>query len=219
MNFGAGADTGNDAAHRARNRTVMLTPDVTGQVRARLQQQEVGAALGNGENDFVSPARIAISMESPSAGQPSPIQPIQLGAPTPQPITHIAKAPAANARTDSAHLAPLVGFLVSFDRGPGAEYFELRSGRWIVTSENNGSTNNLLIEHETVSPMHAILRVSPNGTLQILDQLSEHGTQLKRFGATEVEQLSGDKANLEHGDIVTFGERNFYVCLITKSEE
>jgi hypothetical protein len=199
-------DEGSDAAHRARNRTVMLTPDVTGQVRARLQQ-EGGLPTGTNPNDFITPAastQIRATLPEPENTTPSPQRP--------QPQQH---APAR--RNDS--LQPLIGFLVSFDKGTAGEYFELRSGRHIITSEDNGSTNNILIQHETVSPMHAILRVSPTGTIQILDQLSEHGTSLRRFGATEVEQLSGDKANLEHGDSLTFGERTFHVCIIAKSEE
>jgi len=201
-------DEAADAAHRARNRTVMLTPDVTGQVRARLQQD--GAIPSMINQDFITPAaatqaRAPIAEPEQQAQAPAPQQPQAPRVPA-QPVT----------RSESKQ--QLIGFLVSFDESPAGEYFELRTGRYVITSEDNGASNNLVIAHETVSPMHAILRVAPTGAIQILDQLSEHGTQLFRANTGEVEQLSGDKANLEHGDALSFGERTFHVCVIAVGE-
>jgi hypothetical protein len=62
--------------------------------------------------------------------------------------------------------------------------------------------------------MHAILRITPAGEIQILDQLSEFGTHIRRFGSMEEEQLSGDKSSLDHGDIVKFGNRTFHICIV-----
>lgn len=184
-------------ASRARNRTVMLTPDITGQVRARLQQE-----LGGNEGDFVTPTT-------------SQVRPPQ----RPVPEAPQAQAPATTPVAKQIPKTPLVGFLVSFDSGPTGEYYELRTGRMIITSEQGATGNTLVINHDTVSPMHAILRVSQSGEIQVLDQLSEHGTAIRRFGTNEDESLSGDKSALEHGDIVRFGQRSFVVCVIHKGEE
>jgi len=113
----------------------------------------------------------------------------------------------------------LVGFLVSYDHEPLGSYVELRKGRLLVTSEGEVSGNCLVISHGTVSPMHAIMRIAEGGSVQVLDQLSEHGTRIVRGSsgedAGENVLLSGDKASLRNGDILSFGERNFHVCLVT----
>ncbi len=65
----------------------------------------------------------------------------------------------------------------------------------------------------TVSPLHAIVKISENGEIQVLDQLSEHGTTIRRIDGTE-EKLSGSMGAVGHGDLVSFGNRSFHVCLI-----
>jgi hypothetical protein len=113
----------------------------------------------------------------------------------------------------------LVGFLISYDVNPKGHYVELRSGRLMVTSEFESSGNCFVVRHPSVSPMHAIMRVGTTGTVQVLDQLSEHGTKIRRAGTEEEEFLSGEKGTLNHGDTVVFGERAFYVCLIKPPTE
>jgi pSer/pThr/pTyr-binding forkhead associated (FHA) protein len=110
---------------------------------------------------------------------------------------------------------PIVGFLVSFDRNVNGEVYELRQGRIMITSAH-GEANSLVIQDETVSPMHAIMRINSAGEIQILDQLSEHGTSIVRADSEEVEQLSGEKAVVGHGDMIKFGDRSFVVCVIKR---
>jgi pSer/pThr/pTyr-binding forkhead associated (FHA) protein len=61
--------------------------------------------------------------------------------------------------------------------------------------------------------MHAVLKAEGNGTLILLDQLSESGTFVRAQGGEE-QQLSGDRAILKHGDMVRFGSRSFKVSLL-----
>lgn len=190
-----------DLAQRARNRTVMLTPDITGEVRNRL----MNAPISDKDDGFVSPGKTPNLQPPHSAPALTP------------PLASKPQAPTTKASVDSNQ--PLIGFLVSFDDGPQGEYYELRVGRKVVTSDSSSQGNNLLINHPTVSPMHAILRVAPNGTVQVLDQLSEHGTIISRAGSSESETLSGEKANLEHGDKIQFGERLFIICIISRFNE
>ena len=218
---------------RARNRTVMLTPEITGQVRARLAQELGGPAAPQsqtGTGEFTTPTPqgggrsgaflpppatppASGSMVRSAEGGHSPSQSASYAAPAPQP-------PASGVVRSPAKVTPLVGFLVSYDSNPNGEVFELRSGRLIVTSEDTGSPGSaaLVIRDETVSPMHAILRISQAGEIQVLDQLSEHGTRIRRFGSQEEEELSGEKGSLEHGDEIKFGNRKFHVCLIVRGE-
>lgn len=206
-----------ESANRARNRTVMLTPEITGQVRARIAQE-----LDHGYN---APAKSASGDLASAAGSFVPGS--ALGRPAPadsgefrsvssvgQAVSVAPQKPAVTWTKET----PIVGFLVSFDSNTNGEVFELRTGRIMVSSQVAAGANCLLIKDESVSPMHAIMRVSANGEIQVLDQLSEFGTKIQRFGATEENALSGDKGSVEHGDIIKFGNRKFHVCIIAKGD-
>lgn len=111
-------------------------------------------------------------------------------------------------------LSKLIGFLVSYELDRYGRYVELREGRLLVSCDGRASDNCLVITDPSVSPMHAIMRISSNGTIMILDQLSEHGTRIKRCGSGKEEALLGDKGALEHGDVVIFGECAYHVCVL-----
>jgi hypothetical protein len=108
----------------------------------------------------------------------------------------------------------LVGFLVSFATNPLGSYIELREGRLLVSSELNNADNCLLINDASVSAMHAIMRISGDGSILILDQLSQHGTRIRRADSGEEEALMGEKSHLQHGDVVIFGECEYDVCIL-----
>lgn len=207
------SDFPNESASRARNRTVMLTPEITGQVRARIAQE-----LDQG---FTSPQaqRPAAATEAPVSGTfvpgggnrgASAADSGEFRSPVPQ-AGGSAKPATWTKET------PIVGFLISFDTNPNGEVYELRTGRLMISSQPAGGSNCLLLKDDSVSPMHAIMRISANGEIQVLDQLSEFGTHIQRFGASEEKSLSGDKGNVEHGDVIKFGNRRFHVCVIAKS--
>ena len=84
----------------------------------------------------------------------------------------------------------------------------------MVSNQREASGSCLVIPHASISPMHAIMRVAAGGVLQVLDQLSESGTRVVHAGSEGEEFLSGEKANLGHGDVIYFGERKFHVCLV-----
>lgn len=115
--------------------------------------------------------------------------------------------------------SPLVGFLVTYDHDSNGTYVELHQGRLMVSNQREDSGNCLVVAGDSVSPMHAIMRVAAGGGLQVLDQLSESGTRVKRVGQREEEFLSGEKSSLSHGDIVFFGDRKFHVLLVVGEVE
>jgi len=248
-------------APRARNRTVMLTPEMTGQVRARLAQDPNAAGQGflsgaggpqdtrargltgfgadrGGFEPFQTASSVPGGLGSPTSSgafarpqeqqytqqqySPPPAQTIQSGVPTANwglPAPEVETPSRADEGVYYSKRSRVVGFLVSYDKDEDGKVFELRTGRLIVTSDPSVSGNLLYVNDETVSPMHAVLRISSSGEIQLLDQLSEYGTKISRFGSEEVEELSGDKGTLEHGDVVMFGERKFYVCLLAIPEK
>lgn len=210
------SEISNELAPRARNRTVMLTPDITGEVRARLAQ-EMGHPPATSS---AGAGRASAGFESPVTSSYAPAAAKGFGTPTSAPMQHA--APQQNVRRGEgaffAQESALVGFLVSYDSNPNGTVFELRSGRLIVTSESPGGGNYLMILDTSVSPMHAIIRITPSGEIQVLDQLSEFGTRVQRFGSEQEEELSGEKTSLEHGDVIKFGNRKFHVCVITRGD-
>ena len=211
---------GNEEGSRARNRTVMLTPDVTSQVRNRLAQElgdEAGANVSRG--GFEPAVR---GQFSASPGRAAADAPPARVAPT---LARAVQAPVepVDEKVEGVFWAkesPIVGFLVAYDRQENGEVFELRSGRIMVTSAARPDENSMVLVDDTVSSMHAILRVSQEGSIQVLDQLSEHGTSVTREDGTTI-SLSGDKGEINHGDVVSFGARAFHVCLVPrrKTEE
>ena len=299
METGEDKKKGGSSASRARNRTVMLTPEMTGQVRALLQDAaERGADedhSGGSLDDFLPPLTdwdagsggspghhegglrsehpglFGLERNSGSFGhvepepaeflghheekntgfdpltsvvppiQPQPrgggyVAPIERESKPPQPSFSVNRAPAAaNVGQGRAPRAPMqsvsgvgavvssaanrsriVGFLVSFDNDQSGDVFEIRAGRWLVTSRPTDHGDYVLINDETISPLHAILRATKEGNVQVLDQLSEYGTGILRGGQGEELEVSGGLENLSHGDVVRFGKRKFVVCCIPK---
>lgn len=216
-----------ESAPRARNRTVMLTPEITGEVRARLAKDmsrpapqipqttggQSAGGLSGGVPTFSEPSGFSTPSGSsaPRAIRESHVEP-QAPALAPKP-----KLQSADEYVSWVKESALIGILVSYDVNPNGTIFELRSGRLIVTSEGATANGNFLVlRDDSVSPMHAIIRISASGEVQVLDQLSEFGTKLVRFGSGEIEELSGDKGAVEHGDVIKFGNRSFHVCLIAR---
>jgi pSer/pThr/pTyr-binding forkhead associated (FHA) protein len=113
---------------------------------------------------------------------------------------------------------PVIGFLVSYDKDENGQVCELRSGRWLLSSQVVDQGSYIMVDDETISPLHAIIRVGKNGRIQVLDQLSEYGTGLLRVDADQEEEVSGAMVEVEHGDMVRFGKRKFVVCLVPRPE-
>ena len=224
-----------ETASRARNRTVMLTPEMTSQVRSRFQQEHHDA----GHQPPAPPARPAQGFESPryggnNGGFESPRNAGYQSQPRAQESYDAGTARAANqgalpapgpATSNASEFvswtkeSPVIGFLVSYDVNPNGSVFELRSGRLIVTNVPSPGENSLVLKDTSVSSMHAIIRVAASGQIQVLDQLSEFGTKIKRADSGDEDTLSGEKSTVEHGDVLSFGSRNFHVCVVPRSDK
>ncbi len=211
------SDLNVDTAPRARNRTVMLTPEITGQVRARLQQDGPQAPIEaptSAQDPGFQPVTSRRSGAESSFNPPASASTREAA-----PVVQTAARPPARDSIVWSRPSGVIGFLVSFDDDEHGEVFILRSGRLIVTSEVPVGGSYLFIKHASVSPMHAIVRISEEGEVQVLDQLSEFGTGVKRYESGEELQLSGDKCVLNHGDTLRFGKRTFWLCLMPMRSE
>lgn len=106
-----------------------------------------------------------------------------------------------------------VGFLLSFDNDKFGEMYELSTGRWLLTSRPSEQDDYIFIDDKSISALHAIIRASDDGKIQILDQLSEFGTGLLRAGGEKEEDVSGTMITVNSGDVIRFGKRYFVVSL------
>jgi hypothetical protein len=201
-------------------------------------RKEVEAPVKRSTGKFASqvgPGSRQVSMAQ-TAVMPSPIQAETRGFAAPRPAATkggtatnmraeatplerppIAAAPQYVAPIKQTPKSKIVGFLISFDTETNGEVFEIRAGRFLVTSRPTDHGEFVLIDDETISPLHAIIRATTEGKVQILDQLSEFGTGIFRVGSEEEEEVAGTMAAVSHGDTVRFGKRNFVICLVPKS--
>ncbi len=116
--------------------------------------------------------------------------------------------------SSAAEKTRVVGFLISFDKDKNGEVYEIRAGRWLITSRPTDHGDYILFNDDTVSPLHAIIRATKEGKIQVLDQLSEHGTGVRRAGEEKETEVAGSLETIGHGDVVRFGQRYFVVCVV-----
>ncbi len=237
------------SAPRARNRTVMLTPEMTGQLRSRIGREGLVTsrdAAAEHPNPSPDGEPESPTVEEPTAFRPMHVhtpktvpftlpeeeEPVQPSAPSAvqfqqpssfKPVAHpvppdVRQETRPESRVYWSKQAPVQGFLVSYDTDQNGEVFELRQGRMIVTSERAAHGDYLVIADESISPMHAILRITGAGEVQVLDQLSEFGTKIKRLGSDTFEDLSGERSPVGHGDVIYFGKRSFHVCMVVREQ-
>jgi hypothetical protein len=259
-----GVDT--SGASRARNRTVLLTPETVGKVRSALSDEEIiegpgsdpisellpptnwdyaeprsaarteehdyGASVGGYEpvgkrptGKMANQAPVRASYVAPAVAHPPIIQPPPPMSPPGAPISAIPRQqkqqplPRQELHTEVAPhkvaaRSKLIGFLVSYDKETVGEVFEVRVGRWLLTSRPTDHSEYILVPDESISPLHAIVRGTNDGKVQVLDQLSEFGTGVIRAGSDKEEEVVSSMINVSHGDIIRFGKRYFTVCIV-----
>lgn len=228
-----------NAASRARNKTVMLTPEMAGQMRAQIQSaaeedsDPVSDLLPPISWDDSAPRSVADVARNNDAGLQHRAQlnrapehnvtaPKHIQASTAGEVVVAEVRPkvgvdmkAGTVRVVSSKSSKIIGFLVSYKDNENGEVIEVRQGRWLLTSKfSDQSDQQIVIDDETISPLHAIIRATADGKVDVLDQLTEYGTGLTRAsGGAEID-LAGAKEKIEHGDTIRFGKREFVVCLV-----
>ena len=111
----------------------------------------------------------------------------------------------------------IVGMLVSYDRVPAGEIFPLREGRSMISSSDSAHDEETIVIHDSsVSVSHASIRVSEEGNVDIVDNLSKDGTFVYHMGS-DARQSASTPCSLSNGDSISIGNRIFHICLVLKS--
>ena len=113
-------------------------------------------------------------------------------------------------------MSRVVGFLVSYDNDENGEVTELRVGRWVVSSKKGPLDQTIYFNDNTISAMHAVIKISPTGDIQIMDQLSDKGSGVLKIQTGQELDASDSPVKVQHGDLVRFGKRYFVYCAIPK---
>ncbi|MBX7137672.1 MAG: FHA domain-containing protein [Oligoflexia bacterium] len=208
-----------DSTTRARKATITLCSGATKRVRSFLDEDSIPDEDGS----WISVSQTRSAGNGGERSAPGPLPKFQRlnrhGSTTrgegmePGLVNYLASSGMAGEVADP--LAPIVGFMVSFDANPSGEAYVLRSGRWIITSAPVALPNStIVISDSSIAPMHATLSISSAGEIKVLDQFSVTGTWVKRAGSESEEKIVDAAASIAHGDVLRLGNRNFHVSLI-----
>jgi hypothetical protein len=109
----------------------------------------------------------------------------------------------------------LVGFLVNYDETLDGLSYQLRTGRWIVTSSGAPRAEGLfIIEHSSIAETHAVIKVSEDRRLEVVDHGTGHLTAIMRGGIGEPEIVGEEAVAVRSGDVLIFGDRSFHLFII-----
>lgn len=106
----------------------------------------------------------------------------------------------------------LVGWFVNYAEDGNGVATEIRSGRFFICGEKLKDSD-LVIEHDSVSTPHCVVKASPVDGLRVQDLLSESGTYVRKYGEDKFFQYT-DSVTVSHGDWLRFGEHEVMVCLV-----
>ena len=105
----------------------------------------------------------------------------------------------------------LFGWLVSYG-DPCGQAIELREGQYFV-SKDRLKESDLLLDDQSVSTPHCVLRVGVDTGFEAQDLMSERGVFV-RSRDSDVYRREHDRVTIEHGDWLRFGDVEFLVSLI-----
>lgn len=109
----------------------------------------------------------------------------------------------------------LVGWFVSYGVNQSGASQEIRSGQFFIGRQRLRD-NDLLIQDDSVSTPHLLIRAADQGGFLVQDLLSEEGTYIKRAGQSEFTRCE-EPTKVSHGDTLRIGRYETLVCLLPKS--
>lgn len=236
-------EQGDLSATRAKNKTMMLSPELTSKVRHQVLSELQGLDMAEKGDQITEPTRrITVSKESllkvPQPDKPNVVAP-QPGNPrvsytafqteeTKHSVEHHhdlkphlkEEKPLVHEQHDAnvvfsykTKKGKLVGFLITYHFNPEGEFFPLYEGRMIVTRKGDRNDTNQIIIKDETVDVFHAILKILDGKILVLDQLSDNGTKLRKTSG-EVLNLCGDKAEAESRDRIIFGEVEFIALLI-----
>jgi hypothetical protein len=108
----------------------------------------------------------------------------------------------------------LVGWLVSYQMSDKGSFYEIRSGRTIISFDKASQERVIAVAEPGVSSPHLALSASPKHRVMILDIFSDRGSYVTKGNSGNERKVDGP-TEVEHGDWLRIGDNTrFQVCLI-----
>ncbi len=111
----------------------------------------------------------------------------------------------------------LIGWLVAYDDDNLGEYYELRTGRYII--KNNllpAQEGDIIVNKSGIDSPHLAINVTNDFKVAVQDIFSREGVFYTRMTEDIEKRLSGTIL-LKHGDKIRLGKnKNFQVCLLNE---
>lgn len=105
----------------------------------------------------------------------------------------------------------LFGWLVDYRNSDG-EAIEIREGKFFVTRSSLKELD-LVLDEESISTPHAVVRASVESGLEVQDLMSDKGVFFKTKSDSDFEKKE-ERFAIKHGDWVKFGDVEYLVALI-----
>jgi Uncharacterised protein family UPF0547/FHA domain len=117
----------------------------------------------------------------------------------------------AEFKMDSNSLQMLVGWFVSFE-DPKRKSIEIRGNKFFIT-RTQIRPGDLVVDNESVSSPHALVKVVDGGKVYLQDLLSEHGSAFKDPNSTEYNPVT-DGVTISSGSFIKLGNSEFLLVMI-----
>ncbi len=109
------------------------------------------------------------------------------------------------------HEGDLVGWLVDY-RDPRGLGVEIRESQFFVSRERL-KPSDMILDDESISTPHAMVRITRQNGVEIQDLMSESGIRVRRRDSTSWQTVE-ERVKLQHGDRVQFGNIEYLIVLV-----
>lgn len=139
-------------------------------------------------------------------------------APKPRPTKRSTGNPVMFEEAKSSHiinLTPLVGWFIGYGETKAGLTYEVRTGRFLITKEALLDSD-VVLEDDTLSTPHCILKASADDGISIQDLMSENGTSVKKSNRAKFQTCDGPTP-LNSGDVIKLGGTEMLVVLVPQA--
>jgi pSer/pThr/pTyr-binding forkhead associated (FHA) protein len=109
------------------------------------------------------------------------------------------------------HEGDLVGWLVDY-KDPRGMGIEIRESQFFVSRERLKASD-MVLEDESISTPHALVRITRQNGVEVQDLMSESGIRIRRRDSNSWQTLE-ERVKLQHGDRVQFGKVEYLIVLV-----
>ncbi len=109
------------------------------------------------------------------------------------------------------HEGDLVGWLVDY-RDPRGLGVEIRESQFFISRERL-KPSDMILDDESISTPHAMVRITRQNGVEIQDLMSESGIRVRRRDSNSWQTVE-ERVKLQHGDRVQFGSIEYLIVLV-----